>query len=184
MLTMRELAPVAGDDSTERLITVIGQDAHGLDHTIARYRTAACYFEDKVNFFPVLGQYEVWQLINLTVDTRPIHIHLNPFHVLARYPVIVTVPEDGISDTATAATVRHGRGADDHLDPRSGRCGARGLRRLSARLRVAFESPKVENHAALVAEDPRVVPGRHVEGVAGSELPLAAVVHSQRHAPL
>jgi spore coat protein A len=116
MLTMRELTAVAGDDSTEPLITVVAQDASGVDQTIARFRTVACHFEDTVTFFPMLGRYEVWQFINLTGDTHPMHIHLNPFQVLARHPITVAVPEDGITDTGTAATVRHGRSPDDELE--------------------------------------------------------------------
>jgi o-aminophenol oxidase len=116
MLTMRELAPVADDaDSTEPLITVFARGADGTDRMSTRLRTVACHFEDTVTFFPMLGQYEVWQFINLTGDTHPMHIHLNPFQVLARHPVTVTVPEGGITDTETAAIVRHGRGPDDEL---------------------------------------------------------------------
>jgi o-aminophenol oxidase len=68
-----------------------------------------------VTIFPILGQYEVWQFINLTGDTHPMHIHLNPFQVLARHPVTVTVPDGGITDTGRGATVRYGRGTDDPL---------------------------------------------------------------------
>jgi FtsP/CotA-like multicopper oxidase with cupredoxin domain len=118
MLTMRELTPAADEDSTEPLITILAPDADGTDRTITRYRTVACHFEDTVTFFPVLGQYEVWQFINLTGDTHPMHIHLNPFQVLARHAVTITVPEGGITDTGTAATVRHGRGPDDELTHR------------------------------------------------------------------
>ena len=57
-----------------------------------------------MTIFPILGQYEVWQFINLTGDTHPMHIHLNPFQVLARHPVTVTVPEGGITDNGTVAT--------------------------------------------------------------------------------
>ncbi|MDP9277359.1 MAG: multicopper oxidase domain-containing protein, partial [Actinomycetota bacterium] len=115
MLTMRELAAVAGDDSTEPLITVV-DEADGGDRTIARFRTLACHFEDTVTFFPILDQYEVWQFINLTGDTHPMHIHLHPFQVLARHPITVAVPEGGITDSATAASVRLGRSPDDELE--------------------------------------------------------------------
>src|SRR6266508_1058551 len=83
---------------------------------VRRFRTAACHFEDTVTFCPVLGRWEVWQLINLTGDTHPIHIHLNPFHVLARRPIMVTVPDGGITDTATSARVHLGRSPDDALE--------------------------------------------------------------------
>jgi len=115
MLTMRELAAVAGDDSTELLITVV-DEADGGDRTIARFRTLACHFEDTGTFFPILDQYEVWQFINLTGDTHPMHIHLCPFQVLARHPITVAVPEGGITDSATAASVRLGRSPDDELE--------------------------------------------------------------------
>jgi spore coat protein A len=115
MLTMRELAAVAGDDSTEPLITVVDEGADGDDRTIARFRTLACHFEDTVTFFPMLDQYEIWRFINLTGDTHPMHIHLNPFQVLARHPITFAVPEGGITDSATAAAVRLGRSPDDAL---------------------------------------------------------------------
>jgi len=88
MVTLRELAVAADGDPEAPVITVVGP--HG--QTLARLRTAAVHFEDAATFFPVLGRWEVWQLINLTGDTHPIHIHLEPFHVLARRPITVTVP--------------------------------------------------------------------------------------------
>ena len=99
MLTMRELVPAGDEPSTDRLITIVDPNADGADRTIARYRTVACHFEDTVTFFPILGRYEVWQFINLTGDTHPMHIHLNPFQVIARHPVTVTIPNGGITDT-------------------------------------------------------------------------------------
>ncbi len=115
MLTMRELAEVPDGDPSE-LITVVDPDANGQAGTVTRYRTVACHFEDTVTFFPMLGRWEIWQLINLTGDTHPIHIHLDPFHVLARRAITVTVPEGGITDTTTSALVRFGRSPDDDLE--------------------------------------------------------------------
>ena len=125
MLTMRELTPAGDDDASDRLITIVAPGADGSDRTIERYLTVACHFEDTVTFFPILGRYEVWQFINLTGDTHPMHIHLNPFQVLARHPVTVTMPDGGITDTDTAATVRHGQRAGRPADARSRRERAR-----------------------------------------------------------
>src|SRR5205807_288552 len=50
-----------------------------------------------------------------------------------------------------------------------------------ASLGVALQAAEVEQDATLVADDPRVVSGRHVKDVSGAELALAAVVHPQRH---
>jgi FtsP/CotA-like multicopper oxidase with cupredoxin domain len=108
MLTMRELAP-AGDEYTGPVVTV----AEG-DRT-ARYRVVAAHFEDTTTFFPMLGEYEVWRLINLTGDTHPIHLHLDPFQILARYPIRWEVPEDGIGDRDLVATITLERGPDDEL---------------------------------------------------------------------
>jgi spore coat protein A len=116
MLTMRELVDMADDESIDPLITVVSEDADGRDRTIARFRTVASHFEDTVTFFPMLGRYEVWQFINLTGDTHPMHIHLNPFQVLARHPITVTVPDGGITDSGTAATLRRQRGPGDELE--------------------------------------------------------------------
>jgi len=116
MLTMRELAAAPDRDASEPLITVIDREAGTGAETVTRFRTVAAHFEDTVTFFPTLGQWEVWQLINLTGDTHPIHVHLNPFHILARRPITVTVPEGGIGDRETTATVRLWQDPDDELE--------------------------------------------------------------------
>jgi FtsP/CotA-like multicopper oxidase with cupredoxin domain len=112
MVTMRELARAADGDPEAPVITVV--DQHG--QTVTRLRTAATHFEDAATFLPMLGRWEVWQLINLTGDTHPIHVHLEPFHVLTRRTITVTVPDNGIGDRETTATVRLARDPDDELD--------------------------------------------------------------------
>jgi FtsP/CotA-like multicopper oxidase with cupredoxin domain len=109
VLTMRELA-IAPDDHTGRLVTV----TEGEQTT--RYRTVASHFEDSATFFPMLGQYEVWQLINLTDDTHPIHLHLDPFQILSRRPIRHEIPAGGIDDVEIAAAVTLGHDPDDELD--------------------------------------------------------------------
>jgi o-aminophenol oxidase len=108
MLTMRELV-IAGDDHTGPVITV----TDGAQTT--RYRAAAAHFEDATTFFPVLGRSEVWQLINLTNDTHPIHLHLDPFQILSRRPIRYHIPDHGIGDRALTATVTLDRDPDDEL---------------------------------------------------------------------
>jgi spore coat protein A len=116
MLTMRELAAVTDGDATQPQITIIDRDAHTGAENVTHFRTVAAHFEDTVRFFPILGQWEVWQFINLTGDTHPMHIHLNPFHILVRRAITLAVPEGGIDDRETTATVRLGQGPDDELD--------------------------------------------------------------------
>jgi FtsP/CotA-like multicopper oxidase with cupredoxin domain len=108
MLTMRELV-IAGDDHTGPVVTV----ADGEQTT--RYRAAAAHFEDATTFFPMLGRHEVWQLINLTGDTHPIHVHLDPFQVLSRRPIRYQIPEHGIDDLALTAAITLERDPDDEL---------------------------------------------------------------------
>jgi len=108
MLTMRELAPVEDSDSTG-LLTV----THGGITT--RYRAVAAHFEDVTTFFPVLGEHEVWQLINLTGDTHPIHVHLDPFQILSRRPIRYEVAERGIEDLAITAAVKLEQAPADQL---------------------------------------------------------------------
>jgi o-aminophenol oxidase len=97
ILTMRELAGV-GDDHAGPVVTVTESER------TTRYRAVAAHFEDATTFFPMLGQYEVWQLINLTGDTHPIHVHLDPFQILSRRPMRYQIPHDGIGDLDMAAT--------------------------------------------------------------------------------
>jgi FtsP/CotA-like multicopper oxidase with cupredoxin domain len=116
MLTMRELAAAPDGDATQPLITVVDRDSRTGTETVTRFRTVAAHFEDTVTFFPILGRWEVWQFINLTGDTHPMHIHLNPFHILARHAITLAVPDGGIDDRETTATVRLGQDPDDDLD--------------------------------------------------------------------
>jgi FtsP/CotA-like multicopper oxidase with cupredoxin domain len=108
MLTMRELV-TAGDHHTGPAVTVTDGEQ------TTRYRAVAAHFEDATTFFPVLGRYEVWQLINLTSDTHPIHIHLDPFQILSRRPIRYEIPEYGIEDRAITATVTLVRDPGDEL---------------------------------------------------------------------
>ena len=108
MLTMRELV-TAGDHHTGPAVTVTDGEQ------TTRYRAVAAHFEDATTFFPVLGRYEVWQLINLTSDTHPIHIHLDPFQILSRRPIRYEIPEHGIEDRAITATVTLERDPGDEL---------------------------------------------------------------------
>jgi spore coat protein A len=108
MLTMRELAAVS-DDNTGPLVTVVDGDR------TTRYRAVAAHFEHTTTFFPMLDMYEIWQLINLTDDTHPIHVHLDPFQILSRRPIRHEIPEDGIGDLHLAAVVVLERDPDDEL---------------------------------------------------------------------
>jgi o-aminophenol oxidase len=109
MLTMRELAVAAGSEDGP-LVTL----TEGAETT--RYRVVAAHFEDTVTFFPMLGEYEVWQLINLTGDTHPIHLHLDPFQILARHPIRYEIPDGGIGELDLAAAVELEHDPDDELD--------------------------------------------------------------------
>jgi FtsP/CotA-like multicopper oxidase with cupredoxin domain len=109
MLTMRELE-IAPDEHTGPLLTLTEGE-----HT-TRYRTVASHFEDITTFFPMLGEYEVWQLINLTGDTHPIHLHLDPFQILSRRPIRYEILQDGTGDFDLAASVTLGRDPGDELD--------------------------------------------------------------------
>ncbi|GGH22110.1 multicopper oxidase family protein [Paenibacillus segetis] len=43
-------------------------------------------WDDPVTEKPVVGTKEIWKLINLTMDTHPIHVHLIQFQILQRRP--------------------------------------------------------------------------------------------------
>jgi FtsP/CotA-like multicopper oxidase with cupredoxin domain len=109
MLTMRELAVAADVDQSPRVVVIDGRET-------TSYRVAAAHFEDTTTFFPMLGEYEVWQLINLTGDTHPIHVHLDPFQILARRPIRYEIPDGGIDERDLVANVTVGRAPDDELD--------------------------------------------------------------------
>ena len=110
MLTMRELASVDAEDTAGPGVTVTD------GAQTMRYRTVAAHFEDTTTFFPMLGEYELWQLINLTGDTHPIHLHLDPFQIVSRRALSYEIPDGGIEDRQLTATVRLERDPDDDLE--------------------------------------------------------------------
>jgi len=112
MLTLREL--VEASDSDEDVISLVEQ-LDGDESRATRWRTVATRFEDTVTFFPVLGQPEIWRLVNLTEDTHPIHVHLDAFQVLDRIPAVVEIDAAAIAAGSTRATVRIGEVPDDRI---------------------------------------------------------------------
>ena len=112
MLTLREL--VEDPDSEADVISLVEQ-LDGDESRETRWRTVATRFEDTVTFFPVLGQPEIWRLVNLTEDTHPIHVHLDAFQVLDRQPAVVEIDDTAIAAGATRAIVRIGEAPDDDI---------------------------------------------------------------------
>jgi len=105
MLTMREL--VEDPDADEPFITLVEPQGR------TRWRTVATRFEDTTTFFPMLHRPEIWRLVNLTGDTHPIHVHLDAFQVLDRFPAVVEQAGGGITAAGTSATVYIGRDPAD-----------------------------------------------------------------------
>ncbi len=73
MLTFRELAEVQDGDAVSGEALMAIADEQG---KTGRYRTIARQFEDTVNWFVAYGSTEVWNILNLTEDTHPFHVHL------------------------------------------------------------------------------------------------------------
>jgi spore coat protein A len=81
-----------------------------------RYRVVASHFEDTTTFFPMLDQHEVWQFFNLTEDTHPIHLHLDPFQIISRRPIRYKIPKGAIEEVTISAAVDLERDPNDTLD--------------------------------------------------------------------
>src|SRR5207245_3311750 len=81
MLTFHELAEVPDGDAAAGEALMVIADEQG---KTVRYRTIARQFEDTVNWFVAYGSTEVWNILNLTEDTHPFHVHLVQFQALGR----------------------------------------------------------------------------------------------------
>jgi FtsP/CotA-like multicopper oxidase with cupredoxin domain len=80
MLTLREL--VEDPDSAEGAISLVEQ-RDGDETRETRWRTVATRFEDTVTFFPVLGQPEIWRLVNhCHILEHEDHDMMRPFVVM------------------------------------------------------------------------------------------------------
>ena len=79
MLELVELIEVMVKKPTEKYIEI-------KDHVgkTTLYQVGARMFEDRVNWFPKKNEWEVWKVINATMDTHPFHVHLTDFQILRR----------------------------------------------------------------------------------------------------
>jgi FtsP/CotA-like multicopper oxidase with cupredoxin domain len=55
-----------------------------LNGVVTWYKTVAKAFHDPASFFITAGGCEVWNILNLTGDTHPVHVHLVQFQILTR----------------------------------------------------------------------------------------------------
>ena len=82
------------------------------------YRTVAKGFHDAVSFFVEYGACEVWNILNLTGDTHPIHVHLVQFQIMSRQRVdasgFQTPPGSGSAAAAPIKPVETPQQPDDN----------------------------------------------------------------------
>lgn len=81
MLQLWELAEVTEPPNgvTDGIIQVKAADG-----TVTTYQRKAAVLEDTVNWFVTQDGWEVWNILNLTTDTHPFHVHLVAFQALHR----------------------------------------------------------------------------------------------------
>jgi o-aminophenol oxidase len=111
LLTLREL--VEDPDGDGPVVTVTEVENGRTRAT--RWRTVATRFDDGVTFLPMLGRAEVWRFINLTEDTHPMHVHVDPLELIARHPATVQVDHAATNARDTSASVRLGEAPDDGI---------------------------------------------------------------------
>ena len=90
MLMMYELAEATPEQlgrftpqTVSALIAIQDKDDKG-NPVVKTYAPVATRFDDQVAFFPPYGRWEMWKILNLTVDTHPFHVHLVQFRILER----------------------------------------------------------------------------------------------------
>lgn len=83
MLTLRELVEIANTQPGQPIVEI--QEGA---NPVKQFYVAAHNFEGTVNFIVDYGATEIWEFINLTEDTHPMHVHLVQFQPLSRYGVI------------------------------------------------------------------------------------------------
>ncbi len=59
-------------------------DSTTVKHHTCRYRTMAAMFHDATQYFVKLGGKEIWNILNLTGDVHPFHVHLVQFQHYGR----------------------------------------------------------------------------------------------------
>lgn len=94
----RDLTLAEGQDEFNRLKLLLGteESPNGLD------------WDAPITENPTVGNTEIWNLVNLTVDTHPIHLHLVQFQVIGRRPFDVdTYLQDAAADGNEVQTIEN-----------------------------------------------------------------------------
>jgi FtsP/CotA-like multicopper oxidase with cupredoxin domain len=77
-------SPAPGEIDIDFFIAASAIDSPAVKHHRCRYRTLAAMFHDTVNFMVRFGATEVWNILNLTGDVHPFHVHLVQFQHYGR----------------------------------------------------------------------------------------------------
>jgi FtsP/CotA-like multicopper oxidase with cupredoxin domain len=88
---------IEGDPSVATPNSVDVRDQN--DFTLIDYNGVPTYYSE----LPAEGDFEVWEIINITADAHPIHLHLVQFQILGREP-IDTVCYTNLYDAAFMAS--------------------------------------------------------------------------------
>lgn len=100
-------APGVQEVDIALFVAAKGSDSVAVKHHKCRYRTLAAMFHDALNFMVRLGGTEVWNILNLTGDVHPFHVHLVQFQHYGRDGTYTLNTDPFPSDDAAGPVVTY-----------------------------------------------------------------------------
>ena len=92
----RKIVLVEGTDPVGRLMTMLGP----IDPKLPPAQQGTLFYTNGITERPKLGDTEIWEFYNCTVDAHPIHMHLVDFRVIDREDFLLDgqFPADAMAD--------------------------------------------------------------------------------------
>lgn len=84
---LREIVLIENSDPAAAMSGMGGHQMGGVMSSVTELLLNGRHYGDPVEEKPVAGSTEIWQFINATSSTHPIHIHLVQFRILNRQPL-------------------------------------------------------------------------------------------------
>lgn len=100
-------SPGVGEIDIDFFLAAYADAPSAVKHHRCRYRTLASMFHDRINFVVKFGSKEIWNILNLTGDVHPFHVHLVQFRHYGRNGCYIMDADPYPADNQPGPTVTY-----------------------------------------------------------------------------